>query len=153
MSESYNFAAWHPLSVLCVFMGGVVVYLAIKEKKQFGFAVLCMLAMVYNQFMWHAWDIIMMILVVCAASLPSVITKEGKLSAVVKTLADFSFPLYLTHVLVLSKIMILQDVLVPIIRNKGFLAFVVLVCVLVGYLSWRFIEKPLINLLKKSRGN
>lgn len=149
ISDSYTFASWHPFSVLYVFVGGAVAYLAVKERRQISLAVLCMLSMVYNDYRWHAWDIIMVLVVLCAASFPNMPLVGGKvkIAGFVKLCADCSFPLYLTHTLVLSYIMILQYPLVPVIRNKGFLAFVILACLLVGFLSYKFIDAPLNRLI------
>lgn len=151
ISDSYSFASWHPFSVLYVFVGGTVVYLAVKENRHFSLAILCMLSMVYNEFRWHAWDIIMVLIVLCAASLPNMPSLSSKVNAkatkYIKLCADCSFPLYLTHTLVLAHIMVLGNFLIPVIRNKGFLAFVTLTCLLVGFLSYKYIDAPLNRLI------
>lgn len=142
-SEISSFASWNPLSVFYSFFGGVVVYLAVKEKRQFGLALIMVLALAYNGFNWYQWDITMLLLLLFAASLPNIITSKGKIASLVTTCSNASFALYLTHTIVLEYVMKLQESLVPVIRNKGFLAFVIMVCLLAGYGAWRFIEKPL----------
>ncbi len=165
------FAQWTPVSVFYCFFLGVTVYYARKDRREFSFVTLCVLAMVFNEFKWFAWDIVMALLVMGAISLPSLVPLSsakrevaadpsapdqpapvaslqkarlfGKLRGSLTTASAVSFPLYLTHILTLTYVMRLQNVLTPIIRHKGFLAFVLLACVGVAYLTWRFIAGPL----------
>lgn len=147
-SSTFEFSQWMPLSVFYCFFLGVTVYYACKEKHMFSFAMLCIMAMVYNEFKWFAWDIVMALLVMAAAVFPSLI-RQGRLQNIIKLVSSFSFALYLSHITVLKYVMKLQDLLVPYIRHKGFLIFTVTVCITVGYLAWRFIEVPMEKLLKK----
>lgn len=160
VSDSYTFAAWHPFSVLYIFIGGIVIYLAVKDRHEFSLALLCMLSMVYNDFRWNSWEIVMIIIVLSAICLPNIsmihLTKIMNVFGIkimpvriIETFAAFSFPLYLTHALVLGHIMKLQNVLVPVIRHKGFLVFVIATCLVVGYLSYRFVEKPIVKRISK----
>lgn len=141
------FAQWMPLSVFYCFFLGVTVYYAVKDGHAFSFVVLCVLAMIYNEFKWFAWDIAMALPVLGAVTLPPMIKKDGWLKKGVSTFAAFSFALYLTHIMTLGYVMRLQNVLVPFIRHKGFLLFVIVVCIAVGYLIWRFIAVPLERIL------
>lgn len=143
ISEIHSFVEWMPLMVFYCFFLGVTIYYACREGRQFSFLVLCILSMTYNEFGWFVWDIAMALMVLGAVSLPPLVTGEGKIAQVVKTVSDFSFAQYLTHIAVLGYVIKLESVMVPIIRNKGFLFFVVIVCMGVGYLTWRFIERPL----------
>ncbi len=147
-SSTYDFSQWMPLSVFYCFFLGVTVYYACKEKRAYSFVLLCVIAMVYNEFKWYAWDLVMALLVLAAVELPPIIN-QGKLLDITKLLASFSFALYLTHLTVLGYIMKLQDVMVPYIRHKGFLIFTVIICIAVGYLTWKYIEPPAEALMKR----
>ena len=143
VSGIHEFAEWMPLSVFYCFFLGVTVFYACKERQQFSFALLCIISLIYNEFKWFGWDIAMALLVLGAAVLPPVIVREGMITRIIKTASAFSFAQYLTHIMVLGYVVKLKDFMVPIIRNKGFMIFVSAFCMVIGYLTWRFIEKPL----------
>ena len=84
-----------------------------------------------------------------AVMMPPMIKNLGWLMKGVRTAAAFSFALYLTHITTLGYVMRLQSVLVPFIRHKGFLLFVIAGCIAVGYLIWRFIAVPVETILVK----
>lgn len=148
-ADAFSFASFFPLSVMYAFVGGITVYLAVKEQKQIVFVVLGVLSLIYNGFQWFPWDIAFMILVMCAASLPSIEIRNDYINKLINLFSKFSFALYLSHPIILGPVMKLKDIMVPYIRNKGFLAFVVIVCILTGYLCWAFIEEPLTKAAKK----
>lgn len=162
-AEPFTFATFFPLSVMYAFVAGITVYLAVKEKKQMVFMVCAVISLIYNGFQWFQWDITFMMFVLCAASVGNesatgvsdpVIRVSDPVKVVngIEIFSKFSFSLYLTHPFVLAYVMKLQDVLVPYIRHKGFLGFVVIVCILTGYLFWRFVEEPLCKRAKRGLG-
>lgn len=142
-SEPYNFACWSPVTVFYCFFAGVTIYLAAKEGRQIIFITVCALIAVFTGFQWQPWDLMLFILVAAAVSVPSIDIRYSGLKRAVATLSGMSFALYLTHPIVLELLMPLKDDLVPLIRNKGFLAFVVLMCLVMGYLAWKYVEVPL----------
>lgn len=148
-AEPFTFATFFPVSVMYAFIAGITVYLAVKEKKQMVFLVCSVISLIYNGFQWFQWDITFMMFVLCAASVPVTCVKSENVTKGIKLLSKFSFSLYLTHPFVLGCVMRLQDVMVPYIKHKGFLGFVVIVCILAGYLFWRFVEEPLTRAAKR----
>ncbi|MBR6452384.1 MAG: acyltransferase [Lachnospiraceae bacterium] len=174
MDSPEVFAQWTPVSVLYCFFFGVTVYYAKINRREFSFVILCIISMIFNEFRWFAWEIVMALLVLGAISLPSLIPGAAdsapgsapettppdkpakpalrtRLTQWIATASAVSFPLYLTHILTLSRVMKLQNILTPVIRHKGFLLFVLAVCMVVAYLTWRFIAKPLDRLLLRGR--
>ncbi|MCR5267065.1 MAG: acyltransferase [Lachnospiraceae bacterium] len=147
------FAQWMPLSVFYCFFLGVTVYYAVKDSQAFLFALLAVMSLIYNEFKWFAWDIAMALLLLLAVTLPPLLKKEGRLKKGVQTFSAFSFALYLTHIMTLEYVMRLKKVLVPIIRNKGFLLFAIAVCIGVGYVIWRFVAGPVERLFVRRKNS
>lgn len=151
-SEPYNFACWSPITVFYCFFAGVTIYLAAKEGRQIIFIIVCVLIAVFTGFQWQPWDLILFVLVAAAVSVPSIDIRYNGLKRAVTTLSGMSFALYLTHPIVLEVLIPLKDDMVSIIRNKGFLVFVVLMCLVMGYLAWKYIEVPARRLIKQNFG-
>lgn len=148
-ADPYTFATFFPLSVMYAFFAGITVYWAIKNNKQMSLVILSIICLVYNNFDWFPWEISYMLIVLLAASVPGMTFKFPIVRTGIETFAKFSFALYLSHPFILGKLMRLKNFLVPIIRNKGFLAFVLAACILFAYLLWRFVEKPVSKLMAK----
>lgn len=146
----HDFALETPISMLYCYMLGIAVYLAHKDKKQFLFVVLCGYSMIFNEFKWFAWEILMAVMVLAAIELPSIAGDSLRAHKVIKTCSAVSFPLYLTHLIVLRYFTRLQDFLVPYIRHKGFLGLTMIVCCGVAYLVWRFVATPLEGKMRKA---
>lgn len=147
-SEPYNFAIWNPVAVFWCFFAGVVIYLADKERKQIVFVLTLALYVAFTGFERQPWNLILIILTAAAVSIPTIKPVEGMKA--VKTLSGMSFALYLIHPVVLEIVMPLENILVPIIRNKGFMGFVVIMCFLAAFLVWKYVEVPLGNKLVKN---
>lgn len=143
ISSPSEYASLNPLSMFYAYFLGVTIYFAHKEAKQFSLAILFVLSMIYLDFEWFAWDIAFALLVLLAVEVPVSLSIGQRTSQIISSFASFSFALYLSHNITLNYIMKLQGVLIPIIRNKGFLILTVIICICVAYLIWRFIEKPL----------
>ena len=146
VSKPSNFASWLPFSVMYCFLAGICIYHAHKEKKQFSFSLILIVFMVFTKFQKYQFDLGLFLLMQAAVELPDLLgdaDRNIRVRKIISIFSDFSFALYLSHILVLEQVMKLQGILVPVIRNKGFLLFTFACCIFAGYLVRQFIDKPL----------
>jgi hypothetical protein len=95
------FSVMNPLSELYCFMLGAVLYLAVKENREFLYLGLIIVALVFTRFEWRQYEFISVILVAVAVMFSSEYIKSGLVQTILEYASKGSFALYLIHPIVL----------------------------------------------------
>ncbi len=95
------FAASNPLTELYCFMLGAVLYVAIKERRQYLYLAIMAVALLASSLTWYTYEIIFLLFVALSVLTES-ITSNEKIKSAISWVSRGSFTLYLVHPLILA---------------------------------------------------
>ncbi len=95
------FAEMNPLSELYCFLLGAVLFVAIKESKQYLYILVVLTGLIASSLTWYSYEILFVLAVALAAGCKS-ITSNNTIVKIITWLSKGCFTLYLIHPLVLT---------------------------------------------------
>ncbi|MBE5837172.1 acyltransferase family protein [Butyrivibrio sp.] len=95
------FSSMNPLTELYCFLFGAVLFIAIKESKQYLYLLILLIGMIISSLSWYSYEIVFVILVAVSVLCENM-TSNIAISKIINWLSKGSFTLYLVHPLVLA---------------------------------------------------
>lgn len=145
-TEASWFARSNPVSKIYIFLGGIVLYYAMKEKKQFLYAIMVCALLMSTSFQWHGFDFFSVVVVSLAVVLPGLEVPSGVAEKIL-LMSNASFALYLIHPMVLPSLRLLF-LRIPINQMTQMFAYV-LISLIISAVIYYKLAMPLENKAQK----
>lgn len=113
--EANWFAESNPGSKLYIFLFGVTLYYAVRDRKQFLYALVLCVVLMAKSFQWHAFEVFPCCLIMMATMLPS-IEVSPFIGRGIQEFGKASFALYLVHPMLLP---IIRQIFIKISVSAG----------------------------------